>query len=101
MPATKADQQLAKRFLTYLVECAPSKIAALRNQHLSFIGPLIQRWCTGAFAARPSFKPIISFMTRADTATKAALSEDGARIAVALGTIAYLVAAGQPPILAE
>jgi hypothetical protein len=98
VPAAWIEQENARNFLNYVIECAPVTNNAKRSLHLSFIGTLLQRWSGPKSPIRPSFRAIISFVNRPDTTSRVSLSEDGAKIAVAIGVMVYLVAAGCPPI---
>jgi len=91
-------RELAARFLTLLLKCAPIKNGYLLRLHLTFLGRLIQRWSVPPLRVRPDFKIILPLLSTADTTSRASLSEKGACIATGAAAIAYLAAAEVEPV---
>lgn len=100
-PATFFEAQVAKEFVSYLIECAPTTDGYLRKMHIAFISVLIQRWANRDVPIRPSFRPIIMYLVRPDNKSRATFSPEGAKIHVAVSAIYSLNVARVPPIQAS
>ena len=98
VPSTDEERQLCASFLTYLMDCSPSRSGYLRNTNLSFVGVLISRWAP--LGVRPAFTTLVqSMLMLKDTSSRTALSNDGARVAVGVATLFFLVTANQLPFI--
>ena len=95
VPATQEDTALARDFLTYIFRAAPSNRSYLLRAHLAIIGALVSRWAR--YGVRVNFDVLSSYLHTEDDTSGVSLSAAGARVAVAVATLEYLIAADELP----